>query len=113
MGAGRNPQVTVDDASNDSLATSPNAEDAPGSPKGQSEPAGNAPCSPDTCVRRNGDHTHDAELAHRIHPMRPQVGNIKRWMADTGASVDALDLHFVSKAGRKKIRKLQRAQEFE
>ena len=45
--------------------------------------------------------------------MRPQVGNIKRWMADTGASVDALDLNFVSKAGRRKIRKLHRTQEYE
>ena len=108
MGAGRNPKATA--------TISPYEVEVPRddgifvirskSPGAQRElPSGTALTI--NHARHEGGKTasmHETKL--KITPIRTVKGRIGRWMADTGASIDAIDLNLLSKAGRRKVRKL-------
>jgi len=54
-----------------------------------------------TGVRHSGGKEEKkSETKAKLMPIRSIKGRILKWMADTGASIDAIDIHLLSKAGR-------------
>ncbi len=67
-----------------------------------------------TCVKHYDDQLELKRLAkQKIMPISSVRGKIHRWMADTGASIDAIDILMLSKAGRRKVRQLHDTRTFE
>jgi len=65
------------------------------------------------CVRQTGGQDVSSETKDKILTVRSIKGRIDRWLADTGASIDAIDILMLSKAGRRKVRKLLSNRTFE
>ena len=70
--------------------------------------------SPDSCVERHCEPILTTNKLKSADPcLAPVVGKISSWLADTGASVDALDGDRVSKEGKKFITNLDFATTYE
>ena len=115
MGAGRNPKATA--------TISPNEVEIPRgagifvirskSPGAQRELSSDTALTINHVKHKGGQTAKLHETKPRITPIRTVKGRIGRWMADTGASIDAIDLNLVSKAGRRKVRKLHNQMTYE
>ena len=116
MGAGRNPQATADSTFIAPLSSKDPDDIMSGviCPVAHAEKSDFCQSQSTAHVRHTGGQIARSRETNQIKynniptitPLRSVKGRINRWMADTGASVDALDIHMLSKAGRRKARKL-------
>ena len=117
MGAGRRPQAIADSAL-DALQAPRDAGSFMGgleSPGAQVVEKSSLMISPpSTHVKHyDGQTEQKLETKPKLMPVRSVKGRIYRWLADTGASVDAIDILMLSKAGRRNVRKLLSNRTFE
>ena len=116
MGAGRNPKATADNV----LDTSQVSQDEEAiiggvkSHEARAEKSDSHQSLSTTYVRQTGgENAEKNETKPKLMPIRSIKGRILKWMADTGASIDAIDIHLLSKAGRRKVRTLFSQRTFE